>query len=373
MKLCRPDIGIMAFRSSHSERPFGESGYFKKLLAVARGMKLLAVVFSPQDVDWERGQIKGFVWDGRVWRLSDYRYPRVIYDRVFHPAPSGTGAKLARLRRVPGIIFLNRSPSGKWEVYSHLVKIPLTARHLPETRRYLSLEGALQMVRAHRTVFFKPDFGTHGKGILRVKRLAPGEYRLEGRDRHNRTFRKTVKGRADLGEVIGRWVGKRRFLVQQGLRLIGPGGRAFDLRVLTQKNAQGLWEVTGSAVRVGPAGSVTSNLHGGGEAERPVNYLAKIFGSASQTMIQEIHALAIEVCRAMDGAGTFLEFGLDIGVDTQGLIWLIEVNSKPGRRVFSRTGDLGTRWESIRRPVEYAAFVLAEKKRKGSSHGNPTG
>ncbi len=373
MKQRRPDIGIMAFRSSSLECPFGESGYFKKLMAVAGRLKCLAVTFSPEDVDWERGRIKGFTWNGREWRLGYYGFPRVVYDRVFHPAPKGAGAKLARLRRVRGIIFLNRSPSGKWEVYSHLIKIPEAAKYLPQTRRYLSPDGVVEMLRVFGTVFLKPDFGTHGKGILRVKRVAPGEYRVDGRDGHNRIYRQTAKGRAALGEIIGRWVRKKRFLIQQGLSLVGPGGRAFDLRVLVQKNSLGQWEVTGSAVRVGPSGSVTSNLHGGGDAEDTSAYLARVFGPAkSQEIIQEIGIMAVEVCRAMEAAGTFMEFGLDAGVDTQGRVWLIEVNSKPGRRVFSRTGDLEARWESIRRPIEYAAFVLAEKRRKGPPHGNPT-
>lgn len=372
MKLRRPDLGIMALRSASSERPFGESGYFKKLFGAARELKISVAVFSPEDIDWSRESIKGFTWNGKHWNISFCGFPRVVYDRIFHPAPKEAVAKLARLRKVPGVIFLNRSPSGKWEVYSHLAKALPVSRYLPETRRYLAWRDAMELMRRFKSIFFKPDFGTHGKGILRVVRIAPGVYRLDGRDRRNKAVRLIARGKAALEGMVGDWVSGRRYLVQRGLNLTGLDGRAFDLRVLAQKNKDGAWEVTGSAVRVGSAGSVTSNLHGGGEAEKPEKYLERIFGQPrTGEILQQINSMVIEVCRAMSAGGIFLELGLDIGVDTLGRIWLIEVNSKPGRRVFSKTGDQAARRDSIWRPVEYAAHVLAEKKRKGLPNGNP--
>ncbi|MCG8551070.1 MAG: YheC/YheD family protein, partial [Desulfobacterales bacterium] len=76
----------------------------------------------------------------------------------------------------------------------------------------------------------------------------------------------------------------------------------------------------------------------------------------------EIEDLAIKVAREIDKqSNKFAEFGLDVGLDTKKRVWLIEVNSKPGRKVFLHTGDYEARHNSIVNPLHYGQYLLAKK------------
>lgn len=56
--------------------------------------------------------------------------------------------------------------------------------------------------------------------------------------------------------------------------------------------------------------------------------------------------------------GRMMEFGLDVGVDVAGRVWLIEVNPKPGREIFRQMGDTRTYEEAITRPVSFALHLI---------------
>ncbi|HZG14356.1 MAG TPA: YheC/YheD family protein, partial [Candidatus Bathyarchaeia archaeon] len=59
--------------------------------------------------------------------------------------------------------------------------------------------------------------------------------------------------------------------------------------------------------------------------------------------------------------GRLVELGIDIGIDTNGHVWIIEVNSKPGRTVFRQISDRMARIRSISQPVKYAHYLMKER------------
>lgn len=160
------------------------------------------------------------------------------------------------------------------------------------------------------------------------------------------------------------WCLGGRFLVQQGIPLRLPSGRYHDYRMLVQKNGQGVWELTGMAGRVGAARSVTSNLHGGGHAVRAEVLLKKWLGSeekASKAM-KTAEKLGLEAAAFLeDSFGALCELALDLAIDREGKIYVLEVNPKPAREVFARSGDSGTYRKALVRPLEYAMWVYKNK------------
>ncbi|MNU00093.1 Endospore coat-associated protein YheD [compost metagenome] len=56
--------------------------------------------------------------------------------------------------------------------------------------------------------------------------------------------------------------------------------------------------------------------------------------------------------------GSLCELALDIAIDESGRVWLLEINPKPAREVFSRTGEMGIYQRAISRPLEYALYLL---------------
>ena len=58
--------------------------------------------------------------------------------------------------------------SSKWKKMKVLLKDKYIAPFHPETRKY-SLTALEQMCEIYRTVYVKPEQGTHGKGIMRIE------------------------------------------------------------------------------------------------------------------------------------------------------------------------------------------------------------
>lgn len=59
--------------------------------------------------------------------------------------------------------------------------------------------------------------------------------------------------------------------------------------------------------------------------------------------------------------GRLAELGIDFGVDQQGKVWILEVNSKPGRSSFFKIGDVISARKSIENPIGYARYLLLNK------------
>ena len=128
---------------------------------------------------------------------------------------------------------------------------------------------------------------------------------------------------------------------------------------LIQKNKNGEWETLGMAARVGATKNITSNLHGGGYAKSVPTLLSQEYDKEKAKEIEkEIDHLATVIPKYIeDHHGHLFEVGLDLGVDRNGRVWIIEVNSKPGRRVFSLLNDNVRRNKSLKQPIYYAEYL----------------
>jgi glutathione synthase/RimK-type ligase-like ATP-grasp enzyme len=151
------------------------------------------------------------------------------------------------------------------------------------------------------------------------------------------------------------------YLVQPEINLIRLNGRICDVRVLVQRDADGEWHITGIGVRAGQAGSVVSNLHGGGKALRLEGVLQKTLGADSakiERIKTEVEEIALRVGRVLAHATKCLgELGVDIGIDTQGRVWIIEANSRTGRATFRRAGMRDAAQLADRRPLLFAQYL----------------
>ena len=118
------------------------------------------------------------------------------------------------------------------------------------------------------------------------------------------------------------------------------------------------------AGRVGAARSVTSNLHGGGHAVRAEILLKEWLGSTEKTdkVMKTAERLGIESAAFLESSfGALCELALDLAIDREGRIYVLEVNPKPAREVFVRSGDTQTYRKSMVRPLEYAMWIYNNK------------
>ncbi|WP_248930494.1 YheC/YheD family protein [Paenibacillus hamazuiensis] len=357
-------LGIMT-SPAEGEIPFRNRGFYRQLCLLGAKAGLAVYVFSPQDVDWMTRTTAGYAYDAAAgsWCKRRFPLPDAVYDRCFFSGRKQYLEYRKQVRRLSGagIAFLGVGLGGKWDVHRMLLRERELAPYLPETTPYAGPKTLEAWFGRHDDAFLKPLAGSQGKGALHVhKDKASGLYLINGRDRHNRTVQLTIAGFTQLQLWLERFIRGRSYLLQRYLALTTPEGEAFDVRSLVQKDGSGRWRLTGMAVRRGRPGSVTSNLHGGGDVAEMMPFLAAQFGETHAGRIAaELAALSRRLPPALERRhGRLAELGLDFGIDAAGRVWFLEANSKPGRSIFARLNDSEARLNALASPIRYAGYLI---------------
>lgn len=354
-----PTLGIMALYIGQNKR-LEERKYFANLINEARRRGLKAYVFTPEDI--KGNLLLTHHYEQGKWKQRLDSFPDVIYDRCRYQ-PTIRFKQLQRFRKkYPKLLYMNRPIANKWGIYQLLKQQSNIAPHLPATAMLNRTDDIMPFIKQHTSVYTKPINGTGGRGVLRIERIKAGKYRIQGRNEQRKILKPRLCSIRTLKSYLSRYVNKGNYMIQQGIDITLMKNRVHDYRVLVQKDSQGEWKLTGGAARIGKAGSVTSNLHGGGSAIAMESLLEKRYGNIkTEKIMQEVEEISISIAYVLEKRYKALcELALDLAIDPQGHIWLLETNPKPSREVFARIGKLSTYQTAIQRPIEYALFLLSQ-------------
>ncbi|GGG74846.1 YheC/YheD family endospore coat-associated protein [Paenibacillus radicis (ex Gao et al. 2016)] len=341
-----------------------ERKFYERLSDAAAKLGIALFVFTPAQFEERTGKLSGYRYSGKRWRTEPCALPDMVYDRSYCVSieeQMACRSTLSAIRKLKRYITLNGSLPSKWEVYSYLRQDAALARSLPLTQPVVELEQLLPQLKVKSGgLFLKPAAGMQGKGALHI-RLHPltGQWLAVGRTKRNLPIKRAFDDWPALAQWGERFIGPTAYISQPYLELRGRDGKAFDVRALVQKDETGQWALTGTAVRVGSGGSLTSNLHGGGSASDAAEYLADAFGEQmAKRMLNEIERLSLHAAPKLEERfGRLAELGFDFGIEPAGRIWLLEVNSRPGRASLRLLGDKEAERLSIERPLQYARLL----------------
>jgi len=357
-------LGIMVCKVKNNL--FHEHSFYRLLQTTGAQRNMLTFVFYPDQIDWSSRKVTGFYYSSSAqqWKQRKFPLPQFIYDRCFYTSSKDYlyyQPYISNIKKDKTIHFLGNGLNGKWQVYQILSKDHQFKNFLPLTIKYRNIKQLLTWLQRF-PVIIKPIGGSHGKGVIKVFKQNDN-FHIIGRNHHNQKISFQFSNINDFSNFIKNFTQKGRFLIQQYLTLTTSQNNPYDIRVLIQKNQYGQWETTGMAARLGDANNITSNLHGGGRVEPVINLLTTQFGNfKAKTIINEINLLAQQLPPFIESAhGDLIELGLDIGVDQEGGVWIIEVNSKPGRSVFELLNDEETSKRSSIMPILYAEFLNKKK------------
>lgn len=354
-----PVVGIMADSNGDNHRPFGgQSLFISQLINLGREMGEICFAFSTNSIDFNRKIIYGYTHGKEGWRKRIFPIPDVIYPREGGYSP----AKLKIRRRLQsmGCSFINPPLIGKWETHKILSQNPILGSYMPDTQLVTSFHEVDRMLKKYGAVYMKPINGSMGRNIIRVikkKNINVYEYQYQ---QNSQPRLGTVHGLNSLRHSLGRFMGKRRYIVQRRINLVRMNGKIVDVRVLVQKENAGKWSVTGKACRIGRNGSITSNISAGGSGEKVPAVLARNFTDPIQRerIMTELDHVALEAAQALESnISNIGELGIDIGIDRNGQLWFIEANLRPARHVFNLIGEPATRRKSVQRPLLYARYL----------------
>lgn len=359
-------LGIMVCKLPNRDE-LQKKTLFRRMSKEAEKGGIRAYIFSPESVNWSSAQVMGWAYSSKMktWFQHLFPLPQYVMDRCFFQQRKDFETYRQfrnQMKKHRNMRLLNERLGGKWQVWSLLRQHPLLKLHLPETERIQKPEQVISKLKKHREVFLKPNGGMQGKGTLHILQVSDSEYIAAGRTSSNQLFHNKFDSSEHLNEWLYHFIGKKQYLLQPYLDFRLPDGSVFDIRVLLQRNEKGRWMVTGEAMRVGAAGSHTSNLNGGGKALSPLPFLQNSLGKKlTNKIITHIRQLSLHIPALVEGRyGKMFELGIDFGIDPKGNIWIIEVNSKPGRSVFRRAGMKKAAVQSARNPIRYVRYLLEQ-------------
>lgn len=225
------------------------------------------------------------------------------------------------------------------------------SRHVPVTRWYHDAT-LTRMLAAYPVLYIKPDNGSSGTGIIRVKRLNRSESLISFKDTSKRCPNKSI-----VSEVIKRMRRGRKYIIQQGIKLATYHNKPFDMRIVLQKPSD-RWLLTWMSAKVAPrSSSIVTNVAKGARDAK----IRDILRGADQPLnvsrvLKKLTGVSYKIARKLGSSFPFRIVGLDMGIDKKGKVWFIEANTNPS-------------FHGLRKldPVQYRRYLHAKKRIEAKS------
>ncbi|WP_124726907.1 YheC/YheD family protein [Staphylospora marina] len=365
-----PIIGILTTGfTGNPVTPFGVRTFlFKGFIQGGEEEKPITYVFTPDMVDWQNRTISGWYYlhHKNGWQPIVSPFPDVVYERVPNrkaESLSHVQSCLSRLRESYHCKIFNQGFFNKWSIHQLLSNHEITREFIPETVLSPSIGTLHKMLERHSMVYLKPNTGSLGMGIFRITHHPKEGYYC----RFHQGTKNVLHRFRSLEKLISHYFGSpqssrfKKYLVQQGIRLIRHENRPVDFRVHMHKDGSGEWKVVAIASKAAGSGCVTTHVRTGGSILPTDELLAKTFRENARSVEASIRNAAILIARALEEQvnGPLGELGMDMGVDHSGRVWLFEVNSKPGRHIFQHPSYKDAGRKSAKYITDYS-LKLAE-------------
>lgn len=312
-----------------------DRGYCTEVAKRAGRYGISVCRFSPLNIDPQTEHVHGFVFQEETneWADAVFPIPPFLYDRCFygHDDRSKKAKPIMRwLKQRPDLVFLGYGLPNKWEVYESLSAHPLLSAYVPPTVRLERADDMLELLRREQAVIAKPVHGSAGRGIYVIQKKGKTLSVQDGSGKE----RAVITRRRELDQLVTSLNRRDGYALQPLLSLSTPASEPFDLRVLLQKDETGRWIEQVRAVRIGHAGTWVANVRAGADIRPFADWLDCLPSPKRIVVLDSIETIIRTLPTYIDSEfGPLFEIGLDLGVADNGAVWILDVNSKPGRKV----------------------------------------
>lgn len=356
-----PVIGILTegsiLEAYKKGRPTREA--FEYYSSAGNKVGALIYVFALNDIDLNNNRIKGYVPlvnESRItnWQEQWVPIPDAIHNRIkISPSNSGYTKIDAMLKLQPNIKIINKvTKIYKWRIQKILEKNREAKIYLPKTLLFRGINTLALMLEKFPFIYLKPVGRSLGLGIIKIIREETDQYTAKYRNEKS-----TYSISGSLTYILAKLkplMGKRSYIVQEGIPLAAYNGNIFDLRVSVQKDETGTWSVSRWKVRVAAPNSIVTNISAGGSGARIEHVLGSVFKDKASQVMNEIKAASLIICRALDNSLLDLgDIGLDIGVTGDGRIYFIEANFRELRLNGGSAEDSENWANTFKKPIYY--------------------
>jgi hypothetical protein len=363
-----PKRTSIAILTMHDEdRPFrGNLFNFIDLIRTGKELGAKVCVVTVRDIKIGKSKIKSFIYNAetKAWIPKMTSLPSVIYNRIpsrMDELLPDVQQKIQACMKHSKISLFNPSFFNKWTLFEWLNKAKDTKKYIPATRMLTQMRDLEIMLQHYGLLYLKPARGKAGKGIMKIELVhsdLPYRLHIQHKQKSRISAYRTI---LDLGAKLRQRIAAEEYIVQQGIPLAQYNNRAFDLRVLVQKNASGLWSLTGIGARIAGDFSITTHVPRGGSIDEPQKLLNVTFGhKVGRRIMRRVKIAAYAIAKQIEKAAKHPmgEMSLDLGVDTTGHIWFFEANSRP-----MKFDEPEIRKKSLERIIQYSDYLTRSRKK----------
>lgn len=328
---------------------------------------VLVYFFNLDDIDLTNKSVNGLI---RIRDKKGFSYikkqplpvPDAIHNRLAVAKGSINDKKLNELENsVPDIKIINRiTKINKWKIYKILSRDKSASVYLPKTLKFQSPKNITDMLKEFPFVILKPVGRSLGLGVIKIIKLSSDNfkayYNLNGKNL-------SIQGNMDfILDNLKKVMGKRLYIVQQGISLTTFEDCPFDLRVTMQKDSSSNWTLSRWYARVAAKHSIVTNLAAGGRGVKITKALYSSLGSKTEMTLNKIYKASLVICKALDEKIKDIgDLGLDIGIDEDGNPYLIEVNFRDFKKYNDELGQQEG-WEKMYyKPIYFLKHLYEEK------------
>lgn len=347
-----------------------EKSYFTDIAKIAPELGVECYHFIPTDINPLTEKVNGYKFrkDIQEWVQSEFTIPNILYDRCFYSNDQHSKHCMAIvqwLKMKNDTLFLGYGLPNKLELYDVLSKSKL-APYLPVSKGVSNGSEVLELLQSTNPLILKPVNGSLGQGIYYVEKKA-NEIFIKT-EKNSKQIIQTSLNASQFNSFLDQLFKKRNYLVQPYLRLSDMDNHPFDVRALLQKNELGKWRTVGKGIRKGKQDGILSNLSAGAEVIRYNKWFdnrSKTFNDYLRNELKDIYnnlPLILE-----ESFPPLFEIGVDIGVAKDNSIWILDINSKPGRKVILGT-DPNIKPDLLKAPLLYGLHVYKNEEKVRYSH-----
>lgn len=344
-----------------------ENTYFTEMAKRAAKHGIMCFRFIPSDINFDTLMASGYIFDPLTyeWKQVDRLIPKVLYDRCFYSEDEHSkhcASIVTWLKEKTDLFFIGYGLPNKLELYHALKNTPLT-KYLPPSTFISDTEIIQKELSSNKRIVLKPINGSGGNGIFFLEEQ---EDKITVKTfKQNRHIQKEFHNKERFFTMLEAIISKKSYLIQPYLELTNEKSEPFDVRILLQKGEDGNWLERGRGLRIGSPEGILSNLNAGGCIQSYLTWSKHLSDEQREMFEKELNMILSNLPIILeDSFLPLFELGIDIGFTKTGTIWILDLNSKPGRKVLleSYPDDKHLLYEA---PIVYAKrLLLVNNERK---------